>query len=356
MKRILCVAGGTGGHIFPAIAFGKWIGEMEKGTSVDYMCGSRKIEKEMYGSEEIIPFVINLEGSPLGTKVIGKKLIRTWFLFSEFFKVFRYMFRKKPDYCILFGGYISLLPLLSAFIMRVPVVVHEQNTIAGKVTKLSKRLGYRVITGWEECLPFQESSFLPVGIPVRSLRTLQEREAWNILHIGFDKKRGPTIVVMAGSLGSVDVIRTVMKLAIKEQYLHWVFLILDERTRYVENVPENVHFIGKKWNMEAVYSLADAAIVRAGASTLAELAVYRIPGLVIPWLRSTGSHQMKNAEHFLRKSRGSIWVEGKDSLDDLCCKLEKLVNNDRYPADYKAYNELLHNRASENIRKCMTAL
>ncbi len=355
-EKIMCVAGGTGGHIFPAVAFGKWLLKNEKGVSVDYMCGARKIEGDIYSSEGIDPFILDLTGSPLGTKVVRKIIKRTLCLFKEYFKVVSILRKEKTDYCILFGGYISFLPLIACLVTGIPVIVHEQNISAGKVTKICWMLKRTVLTGWEECFPLKSGNFIPVGIPVRPFFRLQDRDAWNILHIGLYYSGGPTVVVMAGSLGSKKIVELIKKTAGEIKFRSWNFIVLDDSRISEGNIPENVHFVGKQWNMNVVYSLADVAVVRAGASTLAELSVYRIPALVVPWIKSSKSHQVENARHFLKSSRGEIWAEDKDNLNEFICKLENLVNK---KTDLNASNtdsELLHDRACENIWECISAL
>jgi len=71
-KRILLVAGGTGGHIWPAVAFGKWIEAHETNVKVDYVCGNRPLEKEIYSVAECEPFVLSMSGSPLFGKFSEK--------------------------------------------------------------------------------------------------------------------------------------------------------------------------------------------------------------------------------------------------------------------------------------------
>jgi UDP-N-acetylglucosamine--N-acetylmuramyl-(pentapeptide) pyrophosphoryl-undecaprenol N-acetylglucosamine transferase len=150
-RKILIVAGGTGGHIFPALAFGRWILDQKKNEGVSYLSGDRPLELEIYASQGIEPYRLFLSGSPLGSPSILRNARRWMELFRSFFQVGRFLRRERPDACFLFGGYVSLLPLLWCRFLKIPILAHEQNACAGKVTKLASYLGAPVAAGWSQC-------------------------------------------------------------------------------------------------------------------------------------------------------------------------------------------------------------
>ena len=325
ISRILFVAGGTGGHILPAVSLRDWITEKENDIEISFICGNRDLEKDIYSSLGIEPFVLSIEGSPFGRKDFASIFRRSRDMIPAFVKVYSFFKQWEPDLCVLFGGYISLIPMLVSEIFHVPVIFHEQNSYAGKMTRFGSKKGKPVISGWKECNPLEKEKFIPLGIPVRKLRRLQDHEAWNILHIGSPYPEGPIIVVIGGSLGSQDLFGHIRYLAERDNFSSWTFLVLAEEEDSLYPLPGNVRFVGKRWDMDPVYTLADGAITRAGASTLAELGVYGVPSVIVPWMGSSDSHQLLNAEVFLKDFEGDLWIEGANSLDSLEEKLRNLM-------------------------------
>lgn len=325
ISRILFVAGGTGGHIIPAVSLGQWISEKEQGADIRFICGNRDVEKDIYSSLGIEPIVLQIEGSPFGKRDLASFLRRSRDMVPAFVRVCSFFKKWKPDLCVLFGGYISFVPMMISQMFKVPVIFHEQNSFAGKITRHGSKKGKPVISGWKECHPLEKGKFRHLGIPVRKLKRLQDHEAWNILHIGSPYPEGPIIVVIGGSLGSQDLFGHIRYLAERDNFSSWTFLVLAEEDDSLYPLPGNVRFIGKRWDMAPIYTLAHGAITRAGASTLAELGVYDVPSVIVPWMGSSESHQLLNAEAFLNDFEGEIWIEGINSLDSLEEKLRNLM-------------------------------
>jgi UDP-N-acetylglucosamine--N-acetylmuramyl-(pentapeptide) pyrophosphoryl-undecaprenol N-acetylglucosamine transferase len=323
--KILIVAGGTGGHIIPALTFGKWIQENFPNNSIHFVSGSRPLEAEIYKNHEVKPHVLPLEGSPLGKKELRSFLTRSFGVIRSILNIRRLIRRERPDVCLLFGGYVSLPVLLVAHLCRIPVLVHEQNAAAGKLTRLASRLGDPVLSGWNDCEPLPERSFVPVGVPVRKINRLQVLEAWNILHVGYSLPKGPIVVVMAGSLGSISIYRTICDVASEADLRDITFLLVGGKNSHCGLLPENVIAIERCWDLGVLLSVADGAIVRGGASSLYEMATYGIPSIVIPWEESAGNHQVLNAMQFVKQYGGSVWQQDEPKVS-LINRIGVLVN------------------------------
>lgn len=322
-KRIFLVAGGTGGHIFPAIAFGEWISRTHPDVSVDYICGSRPLEAEIYGAMNIKPLVLKLEGSPIAAPR-GKKISRCVDLLRSFFDVGRLIKERKPDACVVFGGYISAPFLLRARTASVPVVAHEQNAYSGKTTRMAAKMGFTVASGWERCEPFQTSRYTPVGIPIRCFRSIDRKEAWRELELPGDRPDAPVLVIMSGSLGSAGAKDTARLLAADEKLAGWVFLAVDAKCEKVCKESENIYVLPRRWDASAFFSVADAAITRGGASTLAEVISAGMPSVSIPWRDATGDHQMKNSIEASKNPGHLIWDEKTEQIESLAEKISDL--------------------------------
>ena len=322
IRRILLVAGGTGGHVWPAIAFGTWVKRQHPEVHVAYLSGMRSLELEMYQSAGLDPHVISLEGSPFGAPR-GHRWRRWRQQFQGLFQSTECFREERPDACLLFGGYLCFPSLLVARLGRVPALVHEQNAWAGKTARLAHRLGIPVASGWEVCAPFPEGRYTPVGVPIRSLRLLQPQSAWNRLGLEGDVPRGPIVAVMAGSLASHPLFQQVQALAREPAFEEWTFLFLGA-SGFLDR-QENRVFLPRRWDVELLYSVADLAVVRAGASTLTEVRLAEIPAVVVPWGHSSGDHQRANAHLFCRDGHGRIWDEATGKKDELAAQLKTLA-------------------------------
>jgi len=284
LKRVFLVAGGTGGHIFPAVAFGQWLAEAREGVEIVYVAGNRPLERDIYGTSGVAPVILPCEGSPMGTPG-GFSAVRWMQILKSSGEMVRLFRQKRPEACVLFGGYVSFPALAAGKLKGVRILVHEQNAVAGRVTRLAVRLGATLLTGWDECRPFGKDRFIKVGTPVRAMKRLPRREAWNKLDLG-EFPGGRTCLVLGGSLGSRSLAEKVEEISRLPEFGEWNFLVMGKETGD-NHLSDRVWGIPRRWDMETLYSLADVAVVRGGASTLSELRAWAIPALVVPCLLYT---------------------------------------------------------------------
>jgi UDP-N-acetylglucosamine--N-acetylmuramyl-(pentapeptide) pyrophosphoryl-undecaprenol N-acetylglucosamine transferase len=312
--KVLIAAGGTGGHIFPALAFGRWLLDQKKTEDVFYLSGNRPLETEIYASQGIRPYQLSLSGSPLGGASIAGNFRRWGELFCAFFQMGYFLRRERPDICFLFGGYVSLMPLLWCRLLGIRAIAHEQNVCAGKATRLASYFRVPIASGWNECRGV--NVFTPVGVPVRPLKKISRKEAASLFEI--DVKNDELVIgVIGGSIGSASLSALTEKISESAMGVNdgnCTFLVLSD----VPDLPfgEKVHFVGRQWDMSPFYSLCDAIICRAGASTLSEAAIYGMPTLVIPWKLASDNHQEANAECFAALTGNMIWLGGENAQDN----------------------------------------
>lgn len=313
MNRILIASGGTGGHIFPAIVFGKNL--QEQGSIVSWLCGSRELERTIYNASGIEPVILSLAGSPMGTRSPAKIFSRVLDVFRSLRQASRYIADFKPDEIYLFGGYISFAPLIVSRLKHIPVTLHEQNAAAGRVTRLASRMGARIITGWPVCEGIKQFTY--TGIPVREPVRIARSEALRLL--GLNLPEGTKIVgVAGGSLGSGPLSEMLRRTAGMCPEYEFVFLSSKEKRE-----EGNMHFIPAQWDMNPFYSVCDVLVCRAGGSTLAEALKWGMPAITIPWLGAAENHQVKNAEEFVKLAKNAqIFGE-----DDSPKKLAGMISN-----------------------------
>lgn len=311
-RRILIASGGTGGHIFPAIVFGKNL--QDKGDIVSWVCGSRKLERTIYNSSGIEPVILPLGGSPLGTKSITKILGRFSDIFRAVNMTLKYIKDFKPDEIYLFGGYISFAPLIAAKIKHIPVTFHEQNTVAGKVTRIASKLGVKILTGWPVCEGVKNFEY--AGIPVREPVRLEREEALRLLDVNVSAD-AKIVGAAGGSLGSGPLSEILKKAA--KLCADYEFIFLSSKVREDVN---NMHFIPSQWDMNPFYSVCDVLVCRSGGSTLAETMKWGMPTITIPWPGAMDNHQQKNAEEFVKlKNNARIFSENgsPEELAEIIC-------------------------------------
>ncbi len=309
MRKILLVAGGTGGHVIPAVAFGQWL--EKQGESVLWLTGSRPLEREIFAAHGVTPLHLPLEGSPLG--VSGLPSLKRWGqLLSSFFKALEILKEERVDCCVLFGGYLSLPVLMAARCMRVPVLMHEQNTVAGKVTRFAAKMGIPVACAWNVCEGLKkDAKVFPVGMPLRPVKLIDRGEARRRLLGDSLSTRDKLLLILGGSLGSGGMKHLLQSAQnmLKSTGYRVLCMGIDSGDR---PFPEALTHAAC-WDMSLVYSAADVVMCRAGAATLAELFSLGIAAVVVPWLRSADNHQVSNARCFSELTGSPIFLEG-DSL------------------------------------------
>ncbi|PIE54939.1 MAG: UDP-diphospho-muramoylpentapeptide beta-N-acetylglucosaminyltransferase [Dethiosulfovibrio peptidovorans] len=298
---VLLIAGGTGGHVIPALAFGAWL--RTRGEKVRYVCGTRLLEQEIYREHGVNPVILPVQGSPLGTKKPGDILTRTAGLIRALAQMRDLIHRERPRAVVLFGGYLSLPALIAARCMGVPAVIHEQNAVAGRVTRLAGLLSVPVATGWGFCRGVRG---VYTGIPVRSFRSLSRDDALKELGLcRWSRGIRPIVVVLGGSLGSSFLSKSISIASSMVKSVGCCFLCIGSSS---ETSTDTVVSLPPQWDMSPVYAVADLVICRGGGATLAELRSQGIPAIIAPWEGATQEHQKANATCFIRETGlGRLW-------------------------------------------------
>jgi len=340
--RILIVAGGTGGHILPAISFGRWIEERNLPAEVTYLCGNRELETSIYRALGISPIVMPLSGSPFGVK--GFRSILRWKeMFVFLAKVHRLVKEIMPDVILLFGGYLSVPFILASSFLHVPIVAHEQNAVAGKATRLCSKRGIPVLAGWEECLYLDSGTFTTVGVPIRRIKFMDRQSAWESIGGKGIVPSKKFVMVMGGSIGGHSLKQSIIEVAKRDSLKNHIFVLIGGDGRPgIQQVSGNVLNVPPSWDLSAHFSLADYAVTRCGASTLSELICYDVPGVLVPWENASDGHQLMNAKLFLRLGKGKIWRENEsiDQLEDMLLEVSNLHRTLNYDECDAKRNEI----------------
>jgi UDP-N-acetylglucosamine--N-acetylmuramyl-(pentapeptide) pyrophosphoryl-undecaprenol N-acetylglucosamine transferase len=326
MKSVILTTGGTGGHIFPALAVADEIRRQYPGLRLKFVGSLYGPEKEL-ARKTGIPF----EGLPVrGFLGRGLRAVAAGaMLAAAVAKAAGIVRRCKPQIVLGFGGYASLAPMLAAVLLGVPSVLHEQNAVAGASNRLMGRFTRRVCLSWPGTPGFARAKCVLTGNPVRA----------DVCAAGHETRRRPTrrLLVLGGSQGARalnDLLPKILpRLAAAGVEIRHQSGKNDEhatRRAYASAgyAPECVNaFID---DMAEAYRWADLVMCRAGASTAAELCVAGLPAVLVPFPHAAHDHQTHNARILEKAGAAALLPESglrPDSAFELL--LELLGDEDR---------------------------
>lgn len=295
-KKILIMAGGTGGHVYPALALAKKFKQL--GHKIEWL-GASGIETRVVPQNNIILHMLPTAGFR-GKSIFSK--IKAIFLFVQaLLAAFRILKKVKPDLVIGMGGFASAPGGLMAWFLNIPLMIQEQNSIPGTANKLLAKFATRVFEGFPNSFP-EEVNAIYTGNPVREEIT----EIESTLDKFKQHIDSINILVLGGSLGAKP-INLVMPDAISEVLRHekvnvWHQtgkLSFEETKARYENFNLEVKLEKFIEDIESAYSWADLIICRAGAMTIAELVAAKVPSILIPLPHAIDNHQLYNAMHLV---------------------------------------------------------
>ncbi len=326
MKRVILTTGGTGGHIFPALAVAEELRRLHPQTRIMFVGGKKGPEARLAGQAGL-----EFTALPVKPALGGKLRLLTapFWLLAGMGKALMVQLRFRPQVVLGLGGYAAFAQVLVAVMNRTPTAIHEQNSVPGFTNRMLGRFVNTVLVsfpdkdGW-----FPADKVQVVGNPVRQAIAAQRGEK---------KLSGKRLLVIGGSQGAVAVNSAVLQ-ALPRLMEAGVELWHQAGERDVERVKQGYAEQGAKGrvdafieDMAAAYGWADLALCRAGASTVFELAVAGVPAVLVPFPYATHNHQSVNAA-FLEDAGAGIRIEQKDleqadlagTLIDLLQDTEKL--------------------------------
>lgn len=339
--RAIIAGGGTGGHINPAIAISSEIQKRDKDSKILFIGTKKGLESELVPKSGFNIEFIDVEGF-LRMKSFHNLTVLAKFSKSVL-KCLGIIRKFKPDVIVGTGGYVSAPVVLAGKILNIPTLIHEQNAIAGKTTKMLSKYADTICVAFDDknILGFPEKTVV-TGNPVReSFKSVNKETSKK--ELGFSNSV-PLIVCVSGSLGAQK-ISEYMTDFIKDHYKTNEFnLVLVTGDLYYEDVLSelkrcNVDLKGSNievknyiHNMEKYLSAADLVISRSGAIFLSEIAYLGIPSILIPSPNVAENHQEINADAFVSKG-ASVKICEKD----LSKNTVKNAIYDIIKDDYKMY-------------------
>jgi UDP-N-acetylglucosamine--N-acetylmuramyl-(pentapeptide) pyrophosphoryl-undecaprenol N-acetylglucosamine transferase len=330
-KRIIIAGGGTGGHIFPAIAIANALKKIDPQTEILFVGAKGKMEMEKVPQAGYSIRGIDIAGfdrsSLLNNIGLPFKLLKSFFQVRSIFSEF------KPDAAIGVGGYSSFPVLRYAQAKGIATFIHESNSFAGKSNILLGKKATRIFTATDGMQKFFPASKIEItGNPVRqSIVNSNVTRFDGIQFFGLDQNK-KTVFVTGGSLGAKG-INEAIDANLDEFEKQQVQLIWQTGKPYASKAAEKASWKKNVWtnafigDMEYAFAAADVVVSRAGAMAIAELCVVKKPVVFVPYPFAAEDHQTVNARNLVAKNAG-LMVKDSEAKEQLVRTVLELVAND----------------------------
>ena len=329
--RIIVAGGGTGGHIFPAIAIANAIKKMKPQTEFLFVGAKGKMEMEKVPQAGYEIRGLDIAGFNRSSliKNIGLpfKIIKSFFQVSKIFKQF------KADAVIGVGGYSSYPVLRFAQSKNIPTFIHESNSFAGKSNIMLGKKATKIFTASDAMQQFfPEEKIILTGNPVRqaiSHSTVTKELAVNYFGLEQHKK---TVLVVGGSLGAKSINEVIDKniTAFAKNNLQLIWQTgkpFFEKATATVNGLEGIYMKDFITQMEYAYAAADVVVSRSGAMAVAELCLVKKPVIFVPYPFAAEDHQTANANALVNK-QAAIIIKDAAAMNELMPALLNLCANE----------------------------
>lgn len=347
MLRVILTTGGTGGHVFPALAVAEELKKQVPDVQILFM-GTRYGFEQHWVREVGLDFV----GLPVqgvlgrGLRSIGA-LVAMGISITEALTI---MATFKPDVTIGFGSYASFAGLSAAILCRCPSLIHEQNAVPGLANRVLSKFVKKICLGIPDKLKkFPVHKTVITGNPVRS-------EIIGLPAKTFQSKK-KKLLIMGGSQGATSINQAILRIldefkAADVEIWHQTgnhdyvdILAAYDKAEYKK--AQVVSFIA---DVASAYKWADLVVCRAGASTVAELTVSGTPAVLIPFPFSTHDHQLRNAEYMV-EHKAAVLVKDEELTSDSFARtlLELITDRKQLKAMSQAAKELAHPDAAKEV-------
>lgn len=337
MSRFLISGGGTGGHIFPAIAIANAIRNREEDAEILFVGAAGRMEMSRIpkAGYKIIGLTVSGFQRKISLKNILKNSIFPFRLLMSLTQAFLIIKRFKPDVVIGVGGFASGPTLKMAALLKIPTLIQEQNSFPGVTNRMLAKKVNKICVAYQEVDKYFPSEKIVVtGNPIRSdikMLKVKNPDAYEYFKLDPSKK---TIAVIGGSLGSqtmnVSIEASILKL--KEAHIQLIWQtgekyythFFEADSQLLNGSIKIMPFIDR---MDYLYSIADLIISRAGALSISELSCLGIPSILIPSPNVSGDHQTKNAQVLVNKN-AALMIADKEAVKKLGKIVIDTISND----------------------------
>ena len=318
-RTLMVMAGGTGGHVYPALAVADAL--RARGWDVFWLGTRAGLEARVVPAAGIEMVWVSMGG--LRGKSVLKKLLLPLMLLVAFGQSLRVILQRRPDVVLGMGGYTAFPGGMMASLLNRPLVIHEQNSVGGLTNRVLACLADRVLTAFPQAFKNAADKPIPcrsvatewVGNPVRSgIAAMANNERTDIATTTRVPHSGPLrLLVVGGSLGASALNELIPKALAQLPSDKRPLVVHQSGRQHLEVLRANYAAAGVEADvcdyiedMAAAYRACDFAVCRAGAMTVAELACAGVPAVLVPFPFAVDDHQTGNAE-FL-STAGAAWL------------------------------------------------
>jgi len=334
--KIIIAGGGTGGHIYPAVAIGHALQRLKPDTEVLFVGALGKMEMEKVPQEGFE--IIGLDIAGFNRSNLLKNFSLPFKLLKSRRKAMKILKSFQPDAVVGVGGFASFPMLNAAQNKGIPTLIQEQNSFAGKSNKILGKRAKVICVAYENMGQFFPTDrIIRTGNPVRAKITsaeISKEEGLEAFDLKTDK---PVLLVVGGSLGARSINNAIEKILPEIEQLGMQLIwqtgefFIDQAQKAVSSYKDN--FIAKKFinNMEYAYAAADIVISRAGALASAELCIAGKPVIFVPYPYAAEDHQTSNAMALVMHN-AAMMVKDNEVEIDLIKKLKTLAEDENMQA------------------------
>jgi UDP-N-acetylglucosamine--N-acetylmuramyl-(pentapeptide) pyrophosphoryl-undecaprenol N-acetylglucosamine transferase len=333
LTKIIISGGGTGGHIFPAIAIANKIKEKYPNSEILFVGAEGKMEMEKVPQAGYK--IIGLPIRGIQRKLTLKNLSVPFKLISSLWKAKKIIKEFKPDVAIGVGGYASAATLKMAAIAKVPTLVQEQNSFPGITNKWLAKDAKKICVAYDGLDRFfSKSKLVKTGNPVRNeVVQIEGKREEAFQFFGLDKSK-KTVLVIGGSLGA-GTINVSFKTHIKQLIDKDIQVIWQCGKGYIKNLTifndelnsDLVYLSDFIYKMDLAYAAADVIVSRAGAMSVSELCLISKPTVLVPSPNVSEDHQTKNAMALVNED-AAILVKDSEARVKLINQIIELMADD----------------------------
>lgn len=332
MKRVIISGGGTGGHIFPAVAIADELKRQFPDVDILFVGAEGKMEMEKVPQAGYK--IIGLPIAGLQRKLTLKNLALPFKIIKSLALARKLVKQFQPQVVIGVGGYASGPTLKAASMLGIPTLVQEQNSFAGKTNMLLAKKARTLCVAYDGMEKFfPKEKIVLTGNPVRlEVTQIEGKRSEAFTFYGLEASR-PTLLVIGGSLGArtlnESLIAGIEKLQEAGVQVVWQCgkLYYEELTnRLKEKDLTGIHLTQFISRMDLAYALADVIVSRAGAISVSELCLIQKPAILVPSPNVAEDHQTHNAMALVNK-QAAVLVKDIDARTTLINKAIELINN-----------------------------
>lgn len=314
MKRILIIAGGTAGHIFPALAVARAL-KKQKGIEIHWLGTTSGLEKKLVSPEFPLKFI--QMRAFRGTGLV-QKLFMPFRLVRAIFQSYQVIRQVKPKMILGMGGYVAGPGGFAAWLTRTPIVIHEQNAVAGLTNRILAKMARSVLQAFPSAF-INEKNVKTTGNPIRI-----ELMNTPLPRVRLINRQGPLrVLVLGGSQGARSInqkmVTTLRNYSCSQELIIW-HQTGQSDFKWLKEVYETLSFETRVDafidDISKAYTWADLIVCRSGALTVSEIVAVGVASIFIPYPYAVDNHQFHNGR-FLEKVGAAIIIPEK-SLTEKC--------------------------------------